>query len=116
MNADGTQRTQLTDFDATAFYPSVSPDGSTVYFSSRQSGGFEIYSISVNGGKAKKLTNDIGSLYGPELSPNGEWVVFANQGSGLWLMRPNGNNPHPITDRDDIDATWSTDGSMIAFA
>ena len=116
MNADGTNRTQLTDFDATAFYPSISTDGSTVYFSSRQSGQFEIYSVSVNRGKVQKLTNDIGSLYGPELSPNGEWVVFANQGSGLWLMRPNGNNPHPLTDRDDIDATWSPDGSIIAFA
>lgn len=116
MNADGTDRSQLTNFDATAFYPSISPDGNTVYFSSRQSGGFEIYSVSVNGGDTKKLTNNIGSLYGPELSPNGDWVVFANQGSGLWLMRPTGKNPHPLTDRDDIDATWSSDGTLIAFA
>lgn len=116
MNADGTNRTQLTNFKATAFYPSISPDGNTIYFSSRQSGNFEIYSISVDGGDAKQLTNDIGSLYAPELSPNGEWIVFANQGKGLWLMRPNGNKPHPISDRDDIDPTWSPDGSTIAFA
>ncbi|MCK6585869.1 MAG: hypothetical protein L6Q49_22415, partial [Anaerolineales bacterium] len=49
MNADGTNRVQLTDFQATAFYPSISPDGNTIYFSSRQSGGFEIYSMDVNG-------------------------------------------------------------------
>jgi TolB protein len=116
MNADGTNRVQLTDFKATAFYPSISPDGNTVYFSSRQDGGFEIYSVSVNGGEAQKLTKDIGSLYGSELSPNGEWILFANQGSGLWLMRPDGKKPHALTDRDDIDPTWSSDGSMIAFA
>jgi len=116
MNADGSGRTQLTDFQATAFYPSVSPDGKTVYFSSRQSGRFEIYSVSANGGKAEQLTNNIGSLYGPELSPGAEWIVFALQGNGLWLMRPDGKNPHPLTDRDDIDPTWSADGSMIAFA
>ena len=116
MNADGSNRTQLTDFSATAFYPSVSPNGEMVYFSSRQTGNFELYSISTNGGDAKKLTNDIGSLYAPELSPDGEWIIFANQGSGLWLMRPNGKNPHRLSDRDDIDPTWSADGSMIAFA
>ena len=116
MNADGTNRTQLTDFEATAFYPSISPDGNTIYFSAKQPSGFEIYSISVNGGKAKKLTNGIGSLYAPELSPNGEWIIFTKNGDGLWLMRPNGDNPHRLTDRDDIDPTWSLDGSMIAFA
>ena len=116
MDADGTNRTQLTDFTATTFYPSVSPDGETVFFSSRQSGVYEIYSISVNGGKAEKLTNNIGSLYAPELSPNGEWIIFTNHGDGLWQMRPDGKNPHPLTDRDDIDPTWSPDGSLIAFA
>jgi len=32
------------------------------------------------------------------------------------VMRADGKNPHAITHRDDIDPTWSPDGSRIAFA
>ncbi len=49
MNADGSGREQLTEFNATTFYPSLSPDGQTVYFSSKRSGGFEIYSLNIDG-------------------------------------------------------------------
>jgi len=116
MNADGSGRQQLTDFDATTFYASLSPDGTTIYFVSRKDGGFEIYSMNLKGKGVKRLSRGIGSLYAPELSPSGERIVFTNNGNGVWVMRPDGGNPHAITTRDDIDPTWSPDGSMIAFA
>ena len=116
MNADGSGRRQLTNFQATAFYPSLSPDGQTVYFSSRQSGNFEIYSIDISGNNLQQLTNGIGTLYAPELSPDGTRVIFTNHGNGLWVMNADGSEPRAITFRDDIDPTWSPDGSMIAFA
>ena len=116
MNADGSGRKQLTYFEATAFYPSLSQNSETVYFVSKKSGGFEIYSIHMNGKDLQRLTKNLGSLYAPELSPDGERIVFTNHGNGLWVMKPDGDKPHPITFRDDIDPTWSPDGSMIAFA
>lgn len=116
MNADGTERKQLTHLDATSFYPSISPDGQTIYFVSKKNSGFEIYSMSVKGKDLQRLTRNIGSLYAPELSPDGGRLVFTNNGKGIWVMKLDGGNPHPITNRDDIDPTWSPDGSMIAFA
>jgi len=116
LNADGSGRIQLTNLKATTFYPSVSPDGQTIFFSSRDTGNFEIYSIGMDGNNLQKITNGIGSLYAPELSPNGEWIIFTNNGNGLWLMKPDGSNAHALTNKDDIDPSWSPDGSMISFA
>lgn len=120
MNADGSGRKKLTDFEGTAFYASLSPDGDTIYFSSRQSGSYEIYSMNTKGRGLRRLTKNIGSVYAPERSPIDDRIVFANETGGqqrIWVMRSDGNNPHPISDGpDDIDPTWSPDGRMIAFA
>lgn len=120
MNGDGSERRQLTDFEGTAFYASLSPDGKTIYFSSRQSGSYEIYSMNLRGRSLKRLTRNIGSLYAPELSPSGERIIFTNNTEGIqriWIMRADGRNPRALTTGpEDIDPTWSPDGLLIAFA
>src|SRR5687767_7172780 len=105
MNADGSGRKQLTNLPATAFYASLSPDGQTVYFSSRQTGTYEIYSVDINGNNLQRLTHNIGTLYAPELSPDGSKIIFTSNGNGVWVMNPDGSDPHAITFRDDIDPT-----------
>jgi len=119
MNADGTERKQLTEFEGTAFYASLSPDGKTIYFSSRRTGSFEIYSMNLRGRGLERLTKNIGSLYGPELSPDGDRIIFADDSDGqqrIWIMRADGKNPHALSEGPDLDPTWSPNGSMIAFA
>jgi Tol biopolymer transport system component len=120
MNGDGSERRQLTDFGGTSFYASISPGGDTIYFSSRQSGSYEIYSMNLRGRGLRRLTSNIGSVYAPERSPNNDRIVFTNNTGGqqrIWIMRSDGNNPHPISSGpEDIDPTWSPDGFRIAFA
>src|SRR5574341_608966 len=100
MNADGSGRKQLTNFNGTAFYASFSPDGKTIYFTSRQTGNYEIYYMNIRGRGLKRLTGNIGSLYAPELSPSGERIIFTNDSEGMqriWIMRADGKNPHALT-------------------
>ena len=118
MNADGSGRKQLTDFEATSFYPSLSPDGDTIYFSSRQTGNFEVYSMNLRGRGLRRLTGGIGGLYAPERGS--ERIVFTNNSGGaqqIWLMRSDGKNPRALSSGpEDIDPTYSRDGMFIAFA
>lgn len=121
MDSDGEDPRQLTDIQATNFYPSFSPDNSQIVFSSRRDGNFEIYEMSLTGAELQQLTHDIGSLYAPEISPDGTSIVFTNDTGGqqhIWLMERTGDNPRPLTqgDSDNLDPTWSPDGALIAFA
>lgn len=120
MNADGTGRKQLTSEGATSFYASLSPGGDTIYFVSRRAGSFDIYSMNLKGKGLKRLTKNIGNLYAPDRSSRDDRIVFTNDSGGkqqIWIMRSDGNNPHPISDGpEDIDPSWSPNGLFIAFA
>jgi len=109
MNADGSGRVQLTSEKGTSYYASISPEGSTIYFSSRRTGNFEIYSMNLKGKSLRRLTGGIGSLYAPERSPIEERIVFTNETGGtqqIWVMRVDGKNPHARTNGpEDIDRT-----------
>jgi TolB protein len=120
MNGDGSGQRQLTDVKATNFYPSLSPDGRQIVFSSNRDGNFEIYRMDIDGGNVEQLTDNMGNLFAPEISPKGNRIIFtAATGSAqnIWVLRLDNGNTRPFTDTgSDIDPTWSPNAEQILFA
>jgi TolB protein len=123
MNADGSGMRRLTTEDNKRhFYPSLSPDGQSVLYSSfREQNVYEIYSLDLNDGSLDQLTNRTGVLTAPEVSPDGASVTFArgNPNTGnfqIMVMDRNGANEGNIPQVSGWDPTWSPDGRQILFA
>lgn len=116
INADGTGQRRLTTEDSVRyFYPSFTPDGKSVIFSSNLDGNFKLYELTLDG-VLKPVGNTVGIA--PEVSPDDKHVVFANnngQQDMIWIIDRDGKNPNLIY-RDAWDPTWSPDGKRILFA
>lgn len=120
MDADGTVARRLTTTEATDFYPSLSPDGTQIVFSSRRNNNFDLYVLDIATANVRQLTSGLGSNFGPEFSPDGERVAFASSRDNvghIWVIDANGANPRQLTTTgSNIDPTWSPDGTEILFA
>jgi dipeptidyl aminopeptidase/acylaminoacyl peptidase len=75
--ADGSRRIQLTRGDKSSTAPQWTPDSKHLLFTSaRTPGSAQIYTISVAGGEAEKLTDFKGSIGSFAISPDGKTVAF----------------------------------------
>lgn len=73
-----------------------SPDGAHLAYCAERGGQYDIYTISVDGGKEIQLTNLPGLDDGPEYSPDGKYIWFNSVRTGLmqvWRMEADGANP-----------------------
>ncbi|PWH12228.1 MAG: hypothetical protein DDG60_14395 [Anaerolineae bacterium] len=117
MNADGSSQRRLTTNDnARHYYPSLSPDGKSVLFSSNLDGtNFYIYELNLASGELINLGQ---AGIAPEVSPDGRQIAYT-QSDGkqdmIWLMNRDGSNPRLLYNNG-WDPTWSPDGQKILFA
>ncbi len=122
INRDGTGLTQLSDMEASNYYPVFTPDGSALLFASNRNGPFDLYLLLFGEKQLFQITENVGNVVSPDYSPDGRRIVFANQvGEGpaaVWMVNADGLNPHLVySGADDIVATaWSPDGERIAYA
>jgi Tol biopolymer transport system component len=119
MNGDATN--QRTIFST----PSIgsiagAPDSSAIAYMSAADGNWDIYSVDVQGGSARRLTNDPARDGLPAWSPDGNSIAFVSDRSGqwaLWVMNKDGSNermlallPGPVDGRVQFEPDYLNNG------
>jgi len=108
MNWDGTNQKQLTHFGTISAFPSVSPDGSKVAFTSwlRESPRIMIFSLVTN--RELPFYNQRASMNCClSLSPDGKHVIFSSTAAGgpaqLYIANPDGSGLRRLASSRSID-------------
>jgi Tol biopolymer transport system component len=123
---------QITDLSAgraltTAGFQDVDPcwmpRSRAILFSSNRQGGREIWKLTLGAPGPVRLKTDLpGEKYFPQVSPTERWVSFGvvgEKGQYLYLMPPDGGEPHLLHPRLEErfrlveSGRWSADGSRL---
>jgi TolB protein len=99
MDSDGSNVHRLTYGLSYCDSPAWSPNGDKIAFVSRESGGFQIYTVDITGENVTRLT-DQGNNENPSWSPDGYHLTFASSRTGkfeIYTMSWDGSNQTKIT-------------------
>jgi Tol biopolymer transport system component len=122
INVDGTGFNQLSDIEASNYYPVFTPQGGSLLFSSNRNGAFDLYLLSFDEHDLFQITHNVGNVVSPDYSPDGTRIAFVNQTenvpSSIWVVNADGLNPHLVYHglNTIVSAAWSPDGGTIAYA
>ena len=115
--------TRLTFDDEVDILPVWSPDGATLYFSSRRDGYFQIYRKLADGSsEPERIYPTEVDQFVTDVSPDGRTLIYernpAQGEGGLWILPlEEGGEPREflVTSFDEEDARFSPDGRWVAY-
>ncbi|MFW9928722.1 MAG: S41 family peptidase [Candidatus Thorarchaeota archaeon] len=81
----------------------------------------DLWEVSLNGGKASRLTTSQGAISFPKFSPDGKWIAFSSTDEGssdIYVMSSTGGPMKRLTylGGDNRVRGWSLDGQFILFS
>jgi Tol biopolymer transport system component len=122
-NLDGSNAIRLTNDSHTDNQPSLSPDGSTVVFTSTRSGRPRIWTMGSDGSNPTALNTGSDTDI-PEsaarYSPGGNRILFSSPRTGttqIWITPAAGGSPTQVTHEVNgaFFGSWSPDGNSIFY-
>jgi Tol biopolymer transport system component len=91
---------ELTGQEANNNWPRVSPDGTSVVFTSYRDGNAEVYIMDVNGANQRRLTNNAAADEAATWSSDGRQLAFASNRDGdydIYVMNTDGSGQSALT-------------------
>jgi len=91
------------------------PDGKLIVFSSTGKDEFDVYVISAEGGKPRRLTSDPSIDLATSFSLDGKWIYFISMRSGdyrVWKMPAAGGEATQVTPNQGTQAFEAPNGSL----
>ena len=118
MDADGSNKKQMTLDAFTERDPSVSPDGRYLVFASNRTGAFNVWRIDLDGNNPKQLTDGRDEQF-PSCSPDGRWVIYQGFVAGvptIWKVPIDGGESVQLTNKYSNWPVISPDGKQVAYS
>ena len=108
MNWDGTAQRQLTQYKSLSSFPSASPDGRIVAFTTYASGFPAVQMVSIDTGRKLPFYNQRASMNSfVTFTPDSKRVIFSSTAGGgpaqLYMANTDGSDFHPITQSGGIE-------------
>jgi Tol biopolymer transport system component len=117
MNADGSDRKQLTTDPHRDANANVSPDGQYVVFVSERTGVETIWLMNIDGSNQRPLTGNQ-TARSPVFSGDSRWVYFVSWLTGkgtIWKISKDGGDPIQVISELSFSPIISPDGKWLAY-